>query len=88
MLALFVSIATGYYYYTVGGAVVGVITGVVGYAAFVVYSYIRVGMLVRDPLQRLALEANGKFRGKETERFLSAIILPILGAFISSLFLV
>jgi hypothetical protein len=85
MLALFVSAAAGYYFYTVGGAFAGIATAAAGYVLFALFAYVRAGMLVRDPVQRLAIAATGRPRGKEVERFASAIMLPVVGAFLCSL---
>jgi hypothetical protein len=85
MLALFVSAAAGYYFYTLGGAFAGFISGVAGYVLFALFAYIRAAMLVRDPVQRLAIAVHGKPRGKDAERLISAIVLPVVGAFLASL---
>ena len=59
------------------------VAAVVGYAAFVIYSYVRSRMWVNDPIVALSI-ATGEFpRSQHIERAVSHIVIPPLAAYIA-----
>jgi len=85
MLAILSAILAGVFVFFKSGFVIAAISAVSGYVAFVAYAYVRSGITVaKDPVNMLAIAAGLPPSGPiRVERFITAIVLPVVVAYVT-----
>ena len=78
------ALLAGVFVFFKSGFVIAAISAVSGYVAFVAYAYVRSGIVAKDPVNRLSLAAGRPPSGPiRVERFITAIVLPVVVAYVT-----